>query len=201
MKKDLRGVGGWLGFLVILLMVLTPLMSLGRMYSEIRQVEEALGGQTNAEWEMLKTIFWSLFFVQMAILFVSGYLLNNVFKPSSVRLAIAGLWLAGPVLGLVNILVAASVASIGSVAQEAAGPLFGSLFWASIWTAYLCFSKRVRNTYYQTGPEVQSSEPLDRTAMLARLEAMAIDPALTPAERENAASRLPALRELEAGKT
>lgn len=87
--------------------------------------------------------------VASAIKIIAGIRLLTYKKRSSVRFAIAALWisdLGGMIAGFV---LRSSILpeTAGTIMQELNGPTMISLCTVGIWTAYLLRSKRVSNTY------------------------------------------------------
>jgi hypothetical protein len=76
----------------------------------------------------------------------AGYKLATVHRPASVRFAVVSLWLIGPMAGLAHLFTRPSFMNRLQSA-EIAGALTGLTLQASIWTAYLLRSKRIKNTF------------------------------------------------------
>ena len=74
----------------------------------------------------------------------------------------AGLWLLGPVLGLVDVLVvlAAGIEPTGLI-NAMAVPMVQTVVYAGIWTAYLLRSDRVANTYLRNNDEAELAAVFD----------------------------------------
>lgn len=132
-------------------MILGPIFGLGMTASELGQAEYAnpqlIGSPA---WAQAKSIAWITFVTQAVLSIYAGYRLTRDFTPSAVRYAITILWFNN--LGI-NILSFGALALIPSFdANAVLGELISSMIAgfvpASIWTAYLLLSKRVRNTYY-----------------------------------------------------
>jgi Protein of unknown function (DUF2569) len=148
-KKQLVGVGGWLAFLVAVLFILGPILSLlltlGEVSSTEKQYPEIVG---NELWANIKLVIWATLASQIAISIFAGYRLNSRRVPATVPIVIACLWLMGPVLNFLAFLIVSSMnqqadASTNEIAVE----IFRSVMTATGWTAYLLLSRRVKNTY------------------------------------------------------
>jgi len=145
-RAGLRGVGGWLGFLIASLLVLSPLFSLGfallddtaDLYPELAQ---------HPAWQSLTILSWTLVGISIAISFFAGWRLNFRHTASSVNIAIVSLWLIGPVRYLVEWVLLNSVVGIAIGLQAYLADIVRSLIWTVLWTAYLLRSRRVKNTY------------------------------------------------------
>jgi len=153
-KKQLHGVGGWLGLLVVGLTVLRPLLGVGRLSGAFSNTESKTPQLASfAPWVSYKAEIWAIFGVVALISFCTGILLFR-FKPSSVRVAILALWIIGPVGAVADIVAVHSSfrSDIASAMTQAMWPsINGSIIAAVIWTAYLLCSERVKNTYYTNG--------------------------------------------------
>jgi Protein of unknown function (DUF2569) len=150
-RDDLRGVGGWLAFLVISLVALGPLRTLVSTYLEMSATEQANPLLANmAAWGTVKIISWVMTLLQIAMMIFAGVRLNSVFRRSTVRIAIGVLWVAGPVWNFLALLVIA--VSLGVEVSRAGAdvwmPIGQSAVYALVWTLYLLMSSRVRNTYF-----------------------------------------------------
>lgn len=147
------GVGGWLLLLVVGLLVLFPLLNAGRINAEIMAAETQYPTiKSLPQWANLKAGMWWTFLAFAALSFYGGWGLARGKDWSVVKRAKFVLWLIGPV-GAFVMGVIVPIATLGkSSAAEGQfwGNLIVSIISASIWTAYLSKSKRVRNTY---GPQ------------------------------------------------
>lgn len=158
--QQLSGVGGWLSLVVVGLIILGPLLGLGRLTEELRSAEEAFPNlASNSAWHTYKQLAWTIFAATVAISISAGYRLWKIHIYESVRFAILALWLAGPAGQLAYIV--AALFSFGLTTGKTALPeilvgLIGSCVVAGIWTAYLLRSARVKNTYSVQSTTVQS---------------------------------------------
>lgn len=144
-----RGVGGWLTFLIMLMMLIGPFWAYIRINADLL-VAEALFPRLEAaaRWQLYKAFAWTTFFAAAAISVYGGHRLLIKTDPSAVRHAKIALWATGPVGVLVASLVLFSVFGKNAVDPgNLLGVLLGSTIFTSAWTLYLTFSKRVRNTY------------------------------------------------------
>jgi hypothetical protein len=156
---------GWLRFLIIVLMWLTPLFGAARTLGEIEQTEELYPQLVGLEmWYQYKIVCWSFFAVQASLLFIAGYRLDKVYEPSSPRFAIGMLWFAGPILTFMSIVVMGEVANVDLTAGPEGASVMGSVvagaFWTTVWSLYLWRSGQVRQLYYgdAVGAEVDQAE-------------------------------------------
>jgi len=166
-KKSLRGVGGWLGLLVVGLTILGPILGAVNLSADFTNAEIDYPKIASfAPWVSYKSAIWAVFGVAALVSLTSGLLLFR-FRPSSVRLSIVALWIIGPVKVLLDIVVANTsfTQTVAAAMVQGMWPgLFVSILVAIIWTSYLLRSKRVRNTYYV----FSGGEPSNRTRTESR---------------------------------
>ena len=150
-NEYLAGIGGWLGFLIVGLMILGPLVGLGRLFGEFSDAERQFPQLVvNTRWSNYKQASWLILAVSVAISFSAGYRLWKIHFSESVRFAIVALWLSGPfgnLLYLTTTVVVFGSQTMSSALPEMLGGIIGSCIAAGIWTAYLVRSVRVQNTY------------------------------------------------------
>lgn len=153
MAKDmtLRGVGGWLYFLIIVLTLIGPLAALGRLAREIATSETQMPGLASVPaWGDYKLALWLITFAAAIMNFVAGYRLARFHVSGSVRFAIISLWCAGPGTTIPVVIAAALIfgpATVTEMARELSIGTFQGAIGAAVWTTYLRVSVRVRNTY------------------------------------------------------
>ena len=147
----LAGVGGWLRFLIILLMIIGPLIWFGNLsndfYDTERQFPQLLD---DAQWSNYKLVSRLIFVISVAISFSAGYRLWKIHFSESVRFAILALWLSGPLGNLMYFVAAVFIFGLQAGAKglpDMLSGILGSSIGAGIWTAYLMRSLRVKNTY------------------------------------------------------
>jgi hypothetical protein len=156
---ELRGVGGWLRFFVIVIGVISPLqmvvMTAINLYRD-PQVAAAYGDL----WPMLQAAEWSI--VAAAILgcwFMVWRLVRRRVR-KTVWITIAGIWLL--VLGtqLADLLAVSLIAAIpfGELAAAMAGGMAKSIGFGVVWTSYFLVSKRVANTYVRNPADEEMAE-------------------------------------------
>ncbi len=153
-----RGVGGWLLLLVIGMMILAPILGAGRIGTNIMLTEEQFSGvMFSDQWQSYKSLTWLVFIVMAAISFTAGWGLARKKDWSVVNHAKAALWITGPgALILLEVIVPAKAfGEMVAVDAQLIGTLFASIIAATIWTAYLVKSKRVRNTYSYSANKIQ----------------------------------------------
>lgn len=149
-KTAPSGVGGWLAFLIIVLMVLGPLLSLGSVYSEISGIERLqLRIANESDWWLSKLALWCLTVVPVAISFSVGYHLWRDHRPETVEFAISGLWAMVALSFLSNFIVAFGIFNLSfeAVANALMKNAFSIVVAVGVWTLYLRKSIRVKNTY------------------------------------------------------
>lgn len=148
---SLKGVGGWLAFLIVILTVLSPVANIGMLAKEFHDIEMESPIMLHiSAYVQYKWFCWGAVLVASAISITAGCLLWKKHEWKSVRYTISVLWLIGPFsIVLVGLYFYMSFGTdmIGGFMKDMSGPFAKSIFWAIVWTAYLLKSKRVRNTY------------------------------------------------------
>ncbi|HZF96070.1 MAG TPA: DUF2569 family protein [Allosphingosinicella sp.] len=151
---ELRGVGGWLAFLVIVLAVLTPLRTIVdtvQIYLDPTMLEvfgERLG--------LVQGLEVALSAAGIALAWYLAWRLNSVHSRKTIRIVIPGLWILSlGALGL-ELLVLSVVGGlpVGLMTEAVAPEILRGAVFSGIWTAYLLKSVRVENTYAEPDAEV-----------------------------------------------
>jgi len=144
----LTGVGGWLRFLVVVLMVIGPVFTVGsfsRAYSEITPLVDAYPAfgtlREMLSWFTVLTILWSVYV---------GYRLAKGF-PNAPTVA-KWYFILIPVVFIVQTFLMLNIsdlpeASVDAMANGLAPEFLKALISSIIWYLYLIRSKRVRYTY------------------------------------------------------
>jgi len=148
-SRELVGIDGWLALLVIILLVGKPLFGAANIYKEFYFAEQQFARLALVPaWTMLKVATWVTWLVVALISIYGGIGLARGKEWSVVRRAQFVLWLTGPVAVLIMGVVLPGVA-LGSVQVdgEVVRAFIVSAAITTLWTAYLSFSLRVRNTY------------------------------------------------------
>lgn len=155
-RRELRGVGGWLAFLVFILGIASPARILVQTSTNLEEVKAAanlLGPGTKT----YVSISWAIAAAAAAGSIYLAYRLLSGERWSAVRVTIIGLWTLATVPILMDLVVSAIL--FPSITAHALGPaaidLAKSSISATIWTAYLLKSKRVANTYIRDSDETQ----------------------------------------------
>jgi hypothetical protein len=150
-----HGVGGWLALLVAGMVVLGPLLSIGRTYGEFAAAEREYPALAQvAEWTSFKTVEWVALLIFCIISIYGGLGLATRRTPDAVSNAKLVLWFNYPISIIVTgmIIPAIMITGSGEEVAMAIPSLIASLIAVGVWTAYLNRSKRVRNTYGPTAP-------------------------------------------------
>ena len=145
---QLRGVGGWLAFLVISLMALGPLRLLIGTFGEVAEVEAGGAVVNIPNLGFITASIWVMALARLGMMIFTGWRLNRDFRRSTVKFAIIMLWLIGPVWSVVELLILGALAGVNTlVSASAVGAIAQPGVYALVWTLYLMMSKRVANTY------------------------------------------------------
>lgn len=147
--SQLVGVGGWLVLLIVGLTILGPLVGFGRMAEEFEMAEKQFPSLlNNPVWHQYKQLCWTIFAATVAIGVSAGYRLWKIHVKESVRFAIIALWIIGPVAHIVPIVVIGVCFRVNANTIDKVLPSFiVSIMSAGLWTGYLIYSVRVKNTY------------------------------------------------------
>ncbi|TKR53431.1 DUF2569 domain-containing protein [Allopusillimonas ginsengisoli] len=162
----LRGVGGWLLWLVIVLMVLTPLFGFGQTSNNLGEAEALYPNLIGLPaWQNYKDSSWVLAWIAAGASFTAGYRLFKFHHPGSVSLTIAVLWVTPIATTIADSFLANHFldVSMADAGMEIIAALIKGLLSASIWTAYLKLSRRVRNTYYMGHTAMTPHSPAPRS--------------------------------------
>ena len=142
-----EGVGGWLGFFVVALGLLSPgagvIQMLG-LYSD-----PAIASAFGTSWPLVQVAEWSLFALSVAACWYLVWRLFNVRTRGTVHLVIAGIWLISIGGSIADFVVVAlgSGMPIGDIVAFGGVEMVRPILFCVIWTAYFLVSKRVANTY------------------------------------------------------
>lgn len=145
--SDLRGVGGWLAFFIIVLAIFTPIrvvVTTAGIYAD-PQIALAFGDL----WGLALAIELGLAALSILIAWFAAWRLNSVHVWRSVRIAIAAIWTLAVPLTLIEFTAVSLLLGvpISAIAAEAGTDVVRGLIFCAIWTAYLLRSRRVANTY------------------------------------------------------
>lgn len=147
-QRELRGVGGWLGFLVFILAITTPIQILIETKAAVTHaaiMAQLLGPNVPTYVQFS----WALAAASVVGAIYLAYRLVAVHRRSTVGIVIVGLWclylLPAAIDAVVTWLLFPKTA--GSMLLDALGSSAKGVIWATIWTTYLKASKRVANTY------------------------------------------------------
>ncbi len=149
MDDELRGVKGWLLTFVIIMAVVSPGWAAVRTYVELYTGDAAFYGDTPI-FSSLRTLAWATVGFAAVVGWFVAWRLVAIHNWMSVRIAIAGIWLAS--VGTIAIQYFGATTFVGipgdlllSVAQPQ--DFIRPFIFGIVWTAYLLKSERVENTY------------------------------------------------------
>lgn len=152
-EKNLRlkGVGGWLLLLVILLMLVSPILTFGSTSGQFYSVEMKFPEMAqSSNWQTYKSIMWTATLGYISASFFAAYRLLKTHEASSVSLVIGFLWIGKSTLIVTDFFASIALLNLDvSVifSPQVLGNVIQWIVIASLWTLYLKRSKRVRNTY------------------------------------------------------
>jgi hypothetical protein len=146
---ELRGVGGWLVFFILVMAVISPLISIVQVSRELYGASFA-GFESNPILSTSRIFAWALVGVTAAIGWFVAYRLIAVHNWTSVKLAIAGIWIVGlgaMVAEYVGVMIIAGMSLDALLAETGPRGVIQPFVFGLIWTSYLLKSERVANTY------------------------------------------------------
>lgn len=147
-NAQLRGVGGWLAFLIYSRLWASAPWSVVTTLGEIRKAEDLNPAVIGSPiWEQMQISTWATVLFGVAICVITSLLMLKHHEWGSVRAMIAGLWVAGPLVTAANLAICAWIAKISLWGPASYAATIPTLFPAIVWTAYLLRSRRVANTY------------------------------------------------------
>lgn len=148
-----KGVGGFLKFFVIVGCIIGPVIGLISIFSQTSSIEKELSGLSYKEgWGDFKSIVYTSSFIGTAVLFwLASEIYGSDLRSTKFK-AIGALWVAGPFRAITEVIVITVVLPIG-MSRVFMSELFIDIFilmlFATVWTLYFLFSKRVANTYWR----------------------------------------------------
>lgn len=150
-EKVLKGVGGWLLFVVVGLILLRPSSIFQLMREDFASLEKLYPQLISfGPWLEYKDLQHTVGIVTAAISAVAGILLATLTKQSAVKFAIAALWITGPLYFVVSTAVLANAipgVTFVDLLEPSIAQFLGMCAAVVLWTLYFLKSKRVANTY------------------------------------------------------
>lgn len=145
---ELRGVGGWLGFFVVVIAIFSPLRILITTYTSLHADPEVALAYGSL-WDRLVFVEWIISGSAVLLCWFIAWRLVAHHVWTSVRIAIAGIWMVAVgyravEFGLVSLLTGIPIDALMALSVF---ELIQPLFFGLLWTAYLLRSERVANTY------------------------------------------------------
>ena len=165
-KPELKGVSGWLAFLVISFVALGPLITLFMTALEVSQVRSQYPTAIGTElWNKVEALTWFAALSYCAISIFAGYRLIKHHVRSTVPIVILCMWISGPGISFIILMIFQELSAGKFASSEAGADIGRSLISCIGWTLYLLLSKRVNNTYYSSAriPLRKRWTDLDRT--------------------------------------
>lgn len=150
-NRALRGVGGWLAFFVIVMAVLSPIRIIATTFQVLNDAPTAatFGGT----WPVMRVTIIAVNALAIAGSWFIVWRLNTRPVWQSVRITIAGLWLIGPGIAVLDLFLTSLIG--GLPLKVLFAPMIPGMIQpvvsSAIWTAYFLRSERVANTYERPG--------------------------------------------------
>ena len=150
----LKGVGGWLLLLIVMLAGYTPVMGFRNLYYDFIVSSRVLPAlETNPAWAQYRMAAWIIFGIMCFFCFAAGYALWRIKKPMTIQLTIGVIWLVGSFIPVIQAAAASAIFHFDFT--QTIKPFYivtaTSAVQCAIWTGYLLRSVRVKNTYYANG--------------------------------------------------
>ena len=147
-RRDLVGIGGWLGLLILWMVLLRPLAGaiMWKRMHAAGSTDPSL--PTNSTWLINTSVFWVMILGVATLSIYGGLRLWRDRTPGAISAAILILWISSPIAA-VALLISEAYLKGGVAPSNAASTLGINFAVAAAWTAYLKRSKRVRETYFQ----------------------------------------------------
>jgi len=160
MDDELKGVKGWLLVFVLIMAVISPGWGAIQAYSALH-TGNAVFLAEEPLFVSLRNVTWGVVAFTFVIGWIVAWRLLAIHNWTSVRIAIAGIWLSS--VGSVILAYALITWVLGLPADALAGevgvPQFIRPFiFGLIWTSYLLKSERVANTYRDPGEQAEVFE-------------------------------------------
>jgi len=159
--KSLVGFDGWLMFLGISLVALGPLITVITTVSELSLNPDLFDSYRG---RMAIAFGWFHTAIYCLISIFSGRRIFKHLVPITIPIVISCIWLMGPVLTVLGLIVEAAIFDGHITSADAAGSLGRPLVYCTVWTMYLLTSKRVKNTYRNDSTSRSWSEKLNRSS-------------------------------------
>ena len=141
-------VGGWVLWLIVMLMVVGPLLNIGTIGGSIESVETKTPELVSSQiWPLYKSAMWICTLIICMISIHTGFVLAKKRDPEAVKYAKLMLWIIGPIAYIVGFALTFVFFRSFSIKPTFVGGLIGACLWSAIWTMYLSVSKRVKATY------------------------------------------------------
>ncbi|GFE62628.1 DUF2569 domain-containing protein [Geobacter sp. AOG2] len=154
-KAGPSGIGGWLTLLIVGMMLLRPLMGLGKINADFMTAERQYPNlESLGLWKTFNNATWFTFTIVTAISIYGGFGLAKGRNWKVVKQAKIILWIIGPLASIVLSVIIPKIVlgNTKTFGADSLSDILTSFLAASIWTIYLSKSKRVRNTYSNLKP-------------------------------------------------
>lgn len=150
-------MGGWLGFLVFMLTIISPIRILLTTAAGLN-VESAVKSQIGPNWQIYEILSWVLAAATVSLTLLVAWRLVYVQRRSTVAITIGGLWAIAVLPTLIDVafgLLLFPEAARAYFTQWLIWELLRSAISPALWSAYLLRSRRVANTYLKDVSETE----------------------------------------------
>jgi len=150
MSPEASGVGGWLGFLVAILILISPVLSIVLTFLGHQEALEFNPRiRATDQWQTIQLLDWSTVFGQISLSVTAGLLLLKRRRRSTKWLVIALIWLSSVGVNVLGFVIALDLFPDSLTAADLGTSLGRPIIFSLIWTLYLLLSKRVKRTYVE----------------------------------------------------
>lgn len=149
MNDDLRGLGGWLTFFIIIMIAISPIFGVLSVITSLYG-DRTLAAAYGELWGTLQLFEWLHALVLILGCWFIAWRLINVHNRTTVAITLAGIWLIAVGGLLTEFLGVAMITGIpfGDLLAAGIGPqMVRPIVFCALWTSYFMVSRRVRNTY------------------------------------------------------
>ena len=145
-ERALRGVGGWLAFLVLTLAVFSPLRG---AFNLLTVLNAPAPPAYAAGWGAVRALTVVEVVIQIGIAWFLAWRLVHRQDRATVRIVMLGLWANALIVSPAMLLLVATAGGLplGPVPAASGRVLARGVVYALVWTLYLQRSRRVANTY------------------------------------------------------
>ena len=144
---ELRGVGGWLAFLIVILALFNPVQLLFAVGSVLS--DTSLQAAYGAAWPTIQAAEIVIACLALLLTWFLAWRLNSVHTWQTIRIVVPGLWILAFGVLLAEFVAVSVIGNIPftMLMNQGLAEFIRPAAFCIVWTAYLLRSVRVANTY------------------------------------------------------